>query len=184
MSITTYYVRWGCLLTTWSLCVLSAHTNSVCRAQSAVVAEPEMVDLVLRNGRIVDGTGNPWFYGDVAVAGERIVAMGNVTARGRREVDVAGKVIAPGFIDIHSHSDWTLFQDGNAESKIRQGVTTEVLGEGFSGAPYSGAMKAKIVEVAGRELAIASFDDYFRALEQSTVSVNVASYAGICNLWQ
>lgn len=142
------------------------------------------VDLVLRHGRIVDGTGNPWFYGDVAIQGERIVALGNVSLRGLREIDVQGKVIAPGFIDIHSHSDWTLFQDGNAESKIRQGVTTEVLGEGFSGAPYSGEMKAKLVQVGAEEVAIATFDDYFRALEKTTASVNVASYVGICNLWQ
>lgn len=142
------------------------------------------VDLVLRHGKIVDGSGNPWFYGDVAIQDERIVAIGSVALQGRREIDVAGKVISPGFIDIHSHSDWTLFQNGNAESKIHQGVTTEVLGEGFSGAPYSGEMKAKLQQVGDQQVSIATFDDYFRALESSTVSVNVASYVGICNLWQ
>ena len=141
-------------------------------------------DLVLRNGRIIDGTGNPWFHGDVAVRNDRIVAMGNVTAKGKSEVDVGGLVIAPGFIDIHSHSDWTLLEDGNAESKIRQGVTTEVLGEGFSGAPYSGEMKAKEVEVGNETRSIATFADYFQALEDATTSVNVASYVGINNLWQ
>ncbi|MEO8268185.1 MAG: D-aminoacylase [Aureliella sp.] len=149
--------------------------------QEAAVGD---VDLVLRHGKIVDGTGNPWFYGDVAIQGTRIVGLGNVPLRGRREIDVEGKVIAPGFIDIHSHSDWTLFQNGNAESKIRQGVTTEVLGEGFSGAPYSGEMKSKIVQVGEQEVAIATFDDYFHALEDSTISINVASYVGICNLWE
>lgn len=166
----------GCFV--W-LCSLSLTSTS---AQTP--AADVMVDLVLRNGKIVDGTGNPWFHGDIAIDGERIVKMGQQVGRGRREIDVAGKVIAPGFIDIHSHSDWTLFQNGNAESKIRQGVTTEVLGEGFSGAPYSGQMKAKVVQIDGQDVSIATFDDYFKALEQSTISVNVASYAGICNLWQ
>ncbi len=166
-----------------ALTLLTSATSHVW-AQAPNSNSSQLVDLVLRHGKIVDGTGNPWFYGDVAVDGERIVLVGSGPVRGRREIDVSGKVIAPGFIDSHSHSDWTLFQDGNAESKIRQGVTTEVLGEGFSGAPYSGQMKAKLQKVGEQELAIATFDDYFRALEQSTVSVNVASYAGICNLWQ
>lgn len=165
-------IAWGMLC---ELAVTPAHGQATATGT---------VDLVLRHGKIVDGSGNPWFYGDVAIQDERIVAIGNVALRGRREIDVTGKVISPGFIDIHSHSDWTLFQNGNAESKIRQGVTTEVLGEGFSGAPYSGEMKAKLQQVGDQQVAIATFDDYFRALESSTVSVNVASYVGICNLWQ
>jgi N-acyl-D-amino-acid deacylase len=168
----------------WYLASAASLAHPTLYAQSTTNNSPTVVDLVLRNGKIVDGSGNPWFHGDVAISGERIALVGTGFVRGRREIDVGGKVIAPGFIDIHSHSDWTLFQDGNAESKIRQGVTTEVLGEGFSGAPYKGEMKAKLVEIAGRQVAIATFDDYFRALEESTISVNVASYAGICNLWQ
>ncbi len=183
MNLSAHPHRWfsgSCL----ALFVLLGTSAQLCCAQTTANTESSLVDLVLRNGKIVDGSGNPWFYGDVAIDGERIVMIGSGPIRGRREIDVDGKVIAPGFIDSHSHSDWTLFQNGNAESKIRQGVTTEVLGEGFSGAPYSGEMKAKLQQVGEREVAIASFDDYFEALEQSTISVNVASYAGICNLWQ
>src|SRR5262249_34543485 len=104
-------------------------------------AEQEPYDLVLRNGTVVDGSGNPWFRGDVAIRGDRIVAVGRVpAAQARREIDVKGLVVAPGFIDMHSHSDFVLLEDGDAPSKVRQGVTTEVLGEGLSAAPCRGKM--------------------------------------------
>src|SRR5438128_530156 len=90
-------------------------------------------DLLIHNGKIADGSGNPWFRGDVAVRGKRIVALGQVPAGpAKHTIDAAGLVVAPGFIDIHSHSDFTILEDGAAQSKIRQGVTTEVLGEGDS----------------------------------------------------
>jgi len=94
-------------------------------------------DLVLRGGKIVDGTGNPWFYGDLAVKGDKIAALGKIDLKaGKREIDVRGFVVAPGFIDMHSHSDFTILEDGQAMSKIMQGVTTEVLGESSSAGPY------------------------------------------------
>src|SRR6185437_1556335 len=101
-------------------------------------APPETdYDLIVRNGRIVDGTGNPWFYGDLAVRGGRIVAIGKIadTAAAARVIDAKGLIVVPGFIDMHSHSDLLLLEDGDAQSKIRQGVTTEILGEGNSTAP-------------------------------------------------
>src|SRR5947209_19760578 len=102
-------------------------------------AEEAPYDLVIRNGKIVDGSGNPWSVGDVAIRGERIVAVGRVPpAAAKREIDARGFVVAPGFIDMHSHSDYVLLEDGNAQSKVRQGVTTEVLGEGTSAGPYQG----------------------------------------------
>ena len=98
-------------------------------------------DLVIRNGKVVDGTGNPWYYGDVAVSGNRIVALGRVPEmQAKRVIDAKGLVVAPGFIDMHSHSDFQLLEDGKVESKIRQGVTTEVLGEGDSPGPYQGKL--------------------------------------------
>src|SRR4051812_13352847 len=98
-------------------------------------ADPPEYDLVIRNGRVVDGTGNPWFAGDVAVRGNAVVAVGRVRGTATRTIDAKGLIVAPGFIDIHSHSDETLLEDGKAESKVRQGVTTEVLGEGLSAGP-------------------------------------------------
>ena len=140
--------------------------------------------LILRGGKVVDGTGNPWFEGDVGLKGDRIVALGQVSGSADIEIDAKGLVISPGFIDMHSHSDWSLFEDGNAQSKIRQGVTTEVLGEGASGGPNKKEAPIKRIDVEGQSRTIVSLADYFVALEASTSSVNVASYVGINNLWQ
>src|SRR4051812_40587317 len=99
-------------------------------------ADEPAYDLLIRGGTVVDGTGNPWFHGDVAIRGDRVVAVGRVPAgAARRTIDAAGLVVAPGFIDMHSHSDLLLLEDGHAQGKVRQGVTTEVLGEGTSAGP-------------------------------------------------
>ena len=141
-------------------------------------------DLVIRGGRVVDGSGNPWRYADVAVKGDRVVAVGRVTGTGEREFDAKGLVVSPGFIDIHSHSDFNLLQDGHAQSKIRQGVTTEVLGEGSSAGPYQGRVSAKHVTVGETGHELTTLGEYFDLIDQSGVSVNVASYVGIGNLWR
>jgi N-acyl-D-amino-acid deacylase len=96
-----------------------------------------MDDLVIRGGEVIDGSGAPGHVADVAVIDGRIVAIDRgQTWQGRRIIDATGQVVAPGFIDIHTHSDFTLPLNPRAESKIRQGVTTEVLGNcGFSAAP-------------------------------------------------
>ena len=142
-------------------------------------------DLVIRGGRIVDGTGNPWFHGDVAVNGDRIVSIGRVPqGAGKREIDAKGLVVAPGFIDMHSHSDWVLLEDGNAQSKVRQGVTTEVLGEGFSAGPWKGKLRPYQTRVGAQNVAIITLGDYFHAIETARVSVNIVSYVGIGNVWQ
>lgn len=148
------------------------------------VATAAEFDLVIRNGRVVDGTGNPWRYADVAVKGDRIVAIGRVTGTGTREFDAKGLVVAPGFIDIHSHSDFKLLQDGHAQSKIRQGVTTEILGEGGSAGPYQGKVSPKQVTVGKAEHELTTLGEYFDLIDRSGVSVNVASYVGIGNLWR
>jgi N-acyl-D-aspartate/D-glutamate deacylase len=135
-------------------------------------------DLVIRNGKLVDGTGNPWVYADVAVRGDRIVAVGRIAGTGKREIDARGRVVAPGFIDIHSHSDTLLLEDGNAPSKVRQGVTTEVLGEGSSAGPYRGKTQAN------GTTRFETLGAYFAAIEKKGVAVNVASYVGLDNVWQ
>lgn len=151
-----------------------------------VVAEKEPeFDLVIRNGRIVDGTGNPWFLGEIAIRGERIVAIERtIVGKGKKEIDAKGLVVAPGFIDMHSHSDTLLLEDGHAQSKIRQGVTTEVLGEGNSAGPHQGKLDPQVLKVNGEERKTRTLAEYFRALEDSRTSVNVASYVGLDNVWQ
>ena len=101
-------------------------------------------DLIIENGRVIDGSGNPWFKADVGVVGDRIEAVGKLTgAEAMRRIDAEGLVVAPGFIDIHSHSDYTVLVDPRVESKIRQGVTTEVVGNcGSSAAPMNADVRA------------------------------------------
>jgi N-acyl-D-aspartate/D-glutamate deacylase len=147
-------------------------------------AEPAY-DLLIRNGKIIDGTGNPWFRGDVAVRGDRIVAVGRVPpGTARREIDARGLVVAPGFIDMHSHSDFVLLEDGDAQSKVRQGVTTEVLGEGQSAGPYQGQLNPRRAKVRGQDESWTTLGGYFATLEKSGLSVNVASYVGMDNVWE
>jgi N-acyl-D-aspartate/D-glutamate deacylase len=143
-------------------------------------------DLVLRNGTIVDGTGNPWFVGDVAVRGERIVAVGRVPqAAAKREIDVKGLVVAPGFIDMHAHSDYLLLEDGLAQSKVRQGVTLDILGEGQSVGPFQGKLPSRLVSSEeGKPGKWTTIGGYFQTLEKSGVSINVATYVGLDNIWQ
>jgi len=150
-------------------------------------------DLVITNGRIVDGTGNPWYHGDIAIQGDRIVAMtpagGLDSASARERVDATGMVVAPGFIDIQSHS-WNalLFADGRVIGKVAQGVTTEILGESTTPAPsnpnidslFMGPeladtlMLAEVVKYRGSR----GFRTWLDAMESHGISVNAGSYLG------
>ena len=130
-------------------------------------------DLVIRRGKIIDGTGNPWFYGDVAVTGDRIASRGTGRSKGKREIDARGFVVAPGFIDMHSHSDWVLLEDGHAQSKIRQGVTTEILGEGSSAGPFKGKLVPHPVSIQNQPGQIHTLAEYFTAAErQASLSMS------------
>ena len=96
-------------------------------------------DIAIVGGRIVDGTGNPWYRADLGIKRGRIVAIGGIAHIGAEKViDAAGMIVCPGFIDLHTHSDLTLLDDGDAQSKIRQGVTLDVIGESNSVGPVSG----------------------------------------------
>jgi N-acyl-D-aspartate/D-glutamate deacylase len=154
-------------------------------AGAACPAEQPAYDLVFRNGTVIDGSGNPWFRGDVALRGDRIVAVGRVPpGPAQREIDARGLVVAPGFLDMHSHSDFLLLEDGRAQSKIRQGVTLEVLGEGTSAGPYQGKLPPRTAVVAGKIVKWTTLGGYFDTVEKAGVSVNVVSYVGLDNVWQ
>jgi N-acyl-D-aspartate/D-glutamate deacylase len=141
----------------------------LCGALAVVaLAQRPAFDLLIRHGRIVDGTGNPWFTGDVAVRDGRVVAIGRPRGSAVRTIDATGLVVAPGFIDIHNHSDDAIVVDPNAESMVRQGVTTMILGEGGSAAPSE------------RWPRLAS---YFATLEQQGISVNIGTYVGSSQVW-
>jgi dihydroorotase/N-acyl-D-amino-acid deacylase len=152
----------------------------------------ETYDVVIENGRIVDGTGNPWMYGDVAIKGDRIVAVTLPGAlRGKsavQRVDAAGRIVAPGFIDIQGHS-WEplLWRDGRVVSKVTQGVTTEILGEATTPAPSNAKVEA-VVEISQMEEPRAAlqrsftgthgFATWLDALAKHPKSINVGSYLG------
>jgi N-acyl-D-aspartate/D-glutamate deacylase len=137
---------------------------------------PTPIDVLVVNARVVDGTGAPARDGGVAVAGGQVLEVldpAGATAavpRARRVIDARGRVIAPGFIDLHSHSDMPLVTDGNAQSKIRQGVTTEVIGESGSIAPQREASALQ---------PWTDFAGYFGLLEKQGSSVNLISYVGL-----
>src|SRR5262245_33991578 len=142
-------------------------------------------DLLFRNGKIVDGTGNPWYPGDVAVRGDKIVAVARILpGPAKRVIDAKGLIVAPGFIDMHSHSDYVLLEDGKAQSKIRQGVTTEVLGEGTSPGPHRGKLTPPKYMAAGKAERWTTLGEYFDLVERVKVSVNVASFVGLDMVWR
>jgi N-acyl-D-amino-acid deacylase len=90
-------------------------------------------DILIKGGRVIDGTGSPWFYPDVGVRDGKVAAIGKLQDHAAKEtIDARGMVVNPGFIDMHSHSDQPVLRDGRAMSIIRQGVTTEEIGEGVS----------------------------------------------------
>jgi N-acyl-D-amino-acid deacylase len=165
--------------------VLLLACSALLPSAATTPATDEPYDLVIRGGKIVDGTGNPWYHGDLAVRGRKIAALGKIpAAAARREIDARGLVVAPGFIDIHSHSDFVLLEDGNAQSKIRQGVTTEVLGEDSSPGPYQGKRQPPRILVRGKAERWTTLGGYFDLVERAGVSTNVASFVGLGTVWE
>ena len=130
-------------------------------AQAAVAqapVQPTTYDVVIRNGRVLDGAGNPWILADVAIKDGRFVKVGRVTERGKTEIDAAGKYVSPGWIDMMDQSGSILPRNGLAENKLRQGVTTAIGGEG------------------GFPVPAARIPEYFAGLEKNGISINFGSY--------
>ncbi len=116
----------------WSFMVVGIHASLAADRSAA----KELYDIVIINGKVVDGSGNPWFYADLGIKGGKIVKIGKIAAKaGKRVIDAKGMTVAPGFIDLHTHTDRPALADGNVESKIRQGVTFDVIGESSTVAP-------------------------------------------------
>src|SRR5579872_394498 len=143
---------------------------------------PPIFDLVITNGHIIDGTGSPWYSGDVGISDGKIAAIGNLSAASRkRTIDAAGKVVAPGFIDMLGQSELTILVDPRLPSKIYQGITTEITGEGGSAAPLSDAI-IKDGQPGYDYYKITpdwrTFREYFARLEKQGTGINLASYVG------
>ena len=137
-------------------------------------------DVLITNAQIVDGTGGAAHRGAVAIAGGKIAAIGEVSGTATRTIDAKGRTLAPGFIDMHSHSDMPLLTDGNGQSKIRQGVTTEVIGESGSVAPRKALSERAAGEAGGTRVeGWTDFAGYFAAIEKGGISPNLLSYVGL-----
>ncbi len=151
----------------------------------ACASQPVEFEIVLRGGTLYDGSGAEGVVGDLAINEDRIVQLGDLgAARGELEIDVAGLAVAPGFINMMSWANETLIEDGRSQSDIRQGVTLEIMGEGFSMGPLNEAMKAEMSSRQGDiRYAIEwdTLDGYLQFLEQRGVSPNVASFIGAAN---
>ena len=152
--------------------------------QTAPAASPQPVsyDVILANGRVVDGTGAPWFRADVAIAGDRIAAIGNLKdAAAKQRIDASGLVVAPGFIDLLGQSEFNVLVDNRVASKITQGVTTEITGEGASIAPVSDRMIAD-AKAPYDHFKVThdwhSLREYFARIERSKSAVNIGTFVG------
>ena len=145
------------------------------------------LDIVVRGGRIVDGSGNPWFCGDLGIRRERILAVAAPgTLRGRSVIDADGRYVTPGFVDPHTHSDLSILQYPDAESAVRQGVTTHVTGNcGMSPAPLTAAHRHEAAHVWTHywdapdvEWSWRSFREYLAALDRAGQAINIAPLVG------
>jgi N-acyl-D-amino-acid deacylase len=143
---------------------------------------PAVYDIVITNGRIVDGSGSPWYSGDIGIRDGRITAVGNLAAAQRaRTIDAHAMVVAPGFIDMLGQSELTILVDPRLPSKIFQGITSEITGEGGSAAPLNDALIRyghETFDYYGITPDWRSFREYFSRLEKQHVGINIASYVG------
>ncbi len=148
----------------------------VALALVAAAPQPARYEVLIRHGQVIDGTGNPWFGADVGIRGGRIATVAHrIEAPANEIIDATGLVVAPGFIDMHAHSELTLLRDGDAHSKVRQGVTLEVVGEGSSPAPRTPVIDPELQRAGVRE-PWTTFREYFELVERRGIAVNLMSY--------
>src|SRR5579864_3428741 len=157
-----------------SIARMSVKIASFGFAAAFLFAQRPAYDVLIRGARIVDGTGNPWFSGEIAIKDGHIAAVGHLgPATATRVIDATGLAAAPGFIDLHTHSDLTLLADGTAQSKVRDGVTLDVIGESTSVAPRDGL---PVESGDGVQQDWTTFTQYFEKIERQRISMNLISH--------
>ncbi|MGA7089993.1 MAG: D-aminoacylase [Candidatus Acidiferrales bacterium] len=166
-------------------CVFAIATHMEARAagpRAADAASAAPFDVVILNGHILDGTGSPWYSGDVGIREGRIAAIGDLSAApAKRKIDAQGRIVAPGFIDMLGQSEYTILVDPRLPSKIHQGITTEITGEGGSAAPLDDAIATADHEFYDHYRIHpdwTTFAGYFARLEKQGMGINLASYVG------
>jgi N-acyl-D-amino-acid deacylase len=145
-------------------------------------AQAPAYDVIIRNGKIMDGSGNPWYAGDIAIQGDRIAAIGRLeNAAAKRVIDASGLVVTPGFIDMLGQSEESLLIDNRALSKLSQGITTEITGEGGSIAPQNAVTLEALqpsIEPYHLKVDWTDLNGYFRRLESNGTPLNLGTYVG------
>jgi N-acyl-D-amino-acid deacylase len=151
-------------------------------AMGASHAQQRAYDFIIGGARIVDGTGAPWFVGDIGIIGDRIAAIGNLRdATAKTRIDAGGLVASPGFIDVQGQSEFNVLVDNRAASKITQGVTTEITGEGASIAPLNDRLMGDFKDGAkkyGVALDWHSLDEYLRRYDRAKPAMNLGTFVG------
>ena len=161
---------------------LSACQSTTPPPPAAAPAVAADFDLLITGGRIVDGSGAPWYLGDVGITGDRITAIGQLATRqAATRIDATNLVVSPGFIDMLGQSEFNVLVDGRAASKITQGITTEITGEGSSIAPVNDRLAAAVKPQYDRFKVVLDFrtlDEYFGRLERQRPAINVGTFVG------
>jgi N-acyl-D-amino-acid deacylase len=156
----------------------------VCLSACSRPVAQQPYDLVIAGGSVLDGEGTPAVTADVGIRGGRIVTVGDLrTAQATRRIDASGLTVAPGFIDIHNHSDYTILAEPRSESMIRQGVTTMVLGESRSAGPIKAGAEEARARAEGVTVDWTTLGGYLAKLERQRISTNIASYVGEEQVW-
>src|SRR5258708_37160433 len=150
---------------------------------SSLTVFGQQYDILIRNGRVVDGAGNPWVYADVGVTGDRITLLGRAptNASAKRVIDAKGLIVAPGFIDMLEQSEWNLLIDKQAVSKLTQGITTGITGEGVSIAPQNDQTlsdRRDFLEHYHLTVDWRDLDGYFGRLGKRGPGINLGTYVG------
>ena len=166
----TYKARW----------ILTCLLATACASAPTRESSAPRYDLLITNGRIIDGTGSPWYRGDVAIRGDRIAAVGVLRgAHARDTIDASGLVVSPGWIDMLGHSEYSLLDDGRALSKITQGITTEITGEVTSVVPVNERTLRELGFARSNRVDWTDLNGYFARLERERPAINLATFVTV-----